>query len=100
MMSIGPQTYPHIHAGYEYLAKEFIGFTHTRIEGVGCLGSGGNILIKPIVNGNSTTQLLKKKKSRTRFLQCYIENGIQAQMQVKHNGLHQYLFPWLVRDCI
>jgi hypothetical protein len=29
---------------------------------VGCLGSGGNILIKPIVNGNSTTQLLKKKK--------------------------------------
>jgi hypothetical protein len=27
------------------------------------LGSGGNILIKPIVNGNSTTQLLKKKKA-------------------------------------
>jgi putative alpha-1,2-mannosidase len=95
MMSIGPQTYPHIHAGYEYLAKEFIGFTHTRIEGVGCLGSGGNILIKPIVNGNSTTQLLKKKeKAAPGSYSVTFENGIQAQMQVKHNfGLHQYLFP-------
>jgi putative alpha-1,2-mannosidase len=25
MMSIGPQTYPHIHSGYEH---EFLGFTH------------------------------------------------------------------------
>jgi hypothetical protein len=24
MMSIGPQTYPHIHAGYEYLAKRVL----------------------------------------------------------------------------
>ena len=50
MMSIGPQTNPHIHTGYDHYAKEFDGFTHTRIEGVGCTGSGGNILIKPILD--------------------------------------------------
>jgi putative alpha-1,2-mannosidase len=95
MMSIGPQTHPHIHAGYEYLAKDFIGFTHTRIEGVGCLGSGGNILIKPILSGNIDTQLLKKKeKASPGFYSVAFENGIQAQMQVRHNfGVHQYLFP-------
>lgn len=95
MMSIGPQTYPHIHAGYEYLAKEFIGFTHTRIEGVGCLGSGGNILIKPILNKNSATQLLKKKEDASPgFYSVSFQNGIQANMQVKHNfGIHHYVFP-------
>ncbi|MFT6065043.1 MAG: putative alpha-1,2-mannosidase, partial [Polaribacter sp.] len=51
MMSMGPQTNPHIHTGYEYYAKEFLGFTTTRIEGVGCIGSGGNILISPFIKG-------------------------------------------------
>src|SRR3954468_3191037 len=50
MLSIGPQTYPNLHMGYEHKAKTFLGFTHNRMEGVGCQGSGGNILIKPFVN--------------------------------------------------
>ncbi len=59
MMSIGPQTNPHNHTGYEHYTKEFDGFTHTHLEGVGCTGSGGNILIKPILEDNKDTQLLK-----------------------------------------
>lgn len=39
MLSIGPQTYPTTHMGYDHLAKKFNGFTHTRFEGVGCTGS-------------------------------------------------------------
>lgn len=95
MMSIGPQTYPHIHSGYEHRAKKFLGFTHTRIEGVGCMGSGGNLLIKPILDGDSETELLKKQESASPgFYQVAFENGIQAQMSVKHNfGIHQYKFP-------
>lgn len=95
MMSIGPQTYPHIHSGYEHLAKEFLGFTHSRIEGVGCLGSGGNLLIKPILDNDSNTLLLKKQESASPgFYQVAFENGIQAQMSVKHNfGIHHYEFP-------
>jgi putative alpha-1,2-mannosidase len=95
MMSIGPQTYPHIHSGYEHLAKEFLGFTHSRIEGVGCMGSGGNLLIKPILDGDKGTSLIKKEESAfPGFYGVAFENGIKAQMSVKHNfGIHHYEFP-------
>jgi putative alpha-1,2-mannosidase len=95
MMSIGPQTYPHIHAGYEQLAKEFLGFTHSRMEGVGCLGSGGNLLVKPILDGENATLLLKKQESASPgFYGVVFENGMEAQMSVKHNfGIHHYKFP-------
>ncbi|SDH06289.1 Putative alpha-1,2-mannosidase [Flavobacterium omnivorum] len=95
MMSIGPQTYPHIHSGYEHLAKEFRGFTHSRIEGVGCMGSGGNLLIKPILDGDTKTLLLKKQESASPgFYGVTFDNEIQAQMSVKHNfGIHHYKFP-------
>ncbi|MGO4819017.1 glycoside hydrolase domain-containing protein [Flavobacterium sp. W22_SRS_FP1] len=95
MMSIGPQTYPHIHSGYEHLAKEFLGFTHSRIEGVGCLGTGGNLLIKPIFDGDLSTPLIKKQESASPgFYAVAFENGIKAQMSVKHNfGIHHYEFP-------
>ena len=95
MMSIGPQTYPHIHSGYEHLAKEFRGFTHSRIEGVGCMGSGGNLLIKPILDGDTETLLLKKQESASPGIyKVAFENGIQAEMSVKQNfGIHHYEFP-------
>ena len=95
MMSIGPQTYPHIHSGYEHVAKEFKGFTHSRIEGVGCLGSGGNLLIKPILDGDDNTVLLKKQESASPGVyKVTFENGIKAAMSVKQNfGIHHYEFP-------
>ena len=95
MMSIGPQTYPHIHAGYEHLAKEFLGFTHSRIEGVGCMGTGGNLLIKPIFDGDVSAPLIKKQESASPgFYGVAFKNGIIAQMSVKHNfGIHHYEFP-------
>src|ERR1700744_4808675 len=61
MLDIGPQTYPNLHAGYEHKAKVFLGFTHGRLEGVVCMGSGGNILIKPI---NFADTVLIKKSER------------------------------------
>jgi putative alpha-1,2-mannosidase len=95
MMSIGPQTYPHIHSGYEHLAKEFLGFTHSRIEGVGCLGTGGNLLIKPILDSDIATSLIKKEESASPgFYEVTFDNGIQAEMSVKYNfGIHRYKFP-------
>ncbi len=95
MLSIGPQTRPHIHTGYEHYAKEFMGFTHTRIEGVGCTGSGGNILIKPILDQNKDTELLKdKEEGHPGFYRVSFQNGIEAQMGVDHNfGIEKYRFP-------
>jgi putative alpha-1,2-mannosidase len=95
MMSIGPQTNPHIHTGYDHYAKEFEGFTHTRIEGVGCTGSGGNILIKPVLQEDEHTLLIKKKEdAHPGFYSVSFENEIHAKMSVKTNfGIEHYEFP-------
>ena len=95
MMNLGPQTNPHQHTGYEYYAKQFDGFTHTRMEGVGCTGSGGNILIKPILNAEVDTKLIKKAQDAVPgFYHVNFENGIDAKLTVAQNlGMHQYSFP-------
>lgn len=95
MMSMGPQTTPHIHTGYEYYAKEFLGFTSTRIEGVGCVGSGGNILISPyLLEGDKTKLLKEKERANPGFYSVAFKNGIKAEMSVKHNfGIQRYHFP-------
>jgi len=95
MLSIGPQTYSHIHTGYEYYAKQYQGFTHTHLEGVGCTGSGGNILIKPIIDKDIHTVLLKSKQSASPgFYEVSFENGIHAAMSVNHNfGIENYSYP-------
>ena len=95
MMNLGPQTNPHQHTGYEYYAKEFDGFTHTRMEGVGCTGSGGNILIKPVLDGDRNTKLLRRlQEAEPGYYHVNFKNGIDVQLSVDQNfGLHQYEFP-------
>jgi len=95
-LSIGPQTYPSTHTGYEHLAKLFLGFTHNRFEGVGCQGSGGNLLVKPFLgsNPNSSSLYKKSEKASPGFYEVTFQNGISAAFTVKqHSGLHHYTFP-------
>lgn len=96
MLSIGPQTYPASHMGYEFLAKKFLGFTHNRFEGVGCMGSGGNILIKPFLGTrHQGAELIKSsEKAGPGFYQVGFENKIGARFTVSGNaGKHVYHFP-------
>jgi len=96
MLSIGPQTYPKTHTGYEYLAKKFLGFTHNRFEGVGCQGSGGNILIKPFLGGDpAKSELLKASdNANPGFYEVGFENKIKVKLAVLGNaGKHDYQFP-------
>lgn len=97
MMSMGPQTNPHIHTGYEYYAEEFLGFTTTRIEGVGCTGSGGNILISPFIKDPKENILLKEKEqANPAYYSVLFKNGIKTELSVKHNfGIQYYNFPAL-----
>lgn len=92
MLSVGPQTYPNLHMGYEHKAKTFLGFTHNRMEGVGCQGSGGNILIKPFVDN---TDLIKATESAgPGYYQVTFKNGIGTQIAVcKNAGVESYTFP-------
>lgn len=96
MLSIGPHTYPKLHAGYEYKAKVFLGFTHNRFEGVGCQGSGGNILIKPYLGTQPlTSALIKSSESAAPGnYQVGFSNHIKAAFTVVgKQGLEHYDFP-------
>ncbi|WP_414703893.1 glycoside hydrolase domain-containing protein [Pontibacter sp. 13R65] len=96
MLSIGPQTYPTTHMGYDHLAKQFLGFTHNRFEGVGCLGSGGNILVKPFLGDKpDASELIKAEESAgPGYYNVGFSNQIKAAVTVyKNNGLHRYQFP-------
>ncbi|MEH6407343.1 MAG: glycoside hydrolase domain-containing protein, partial [Leeuwenhoekiella sp.] len=94
MLSMGPQTNPANHTGYEHYAKEFLGFTNTHLEGVGCTGSGGNILITPVLTSDNKVLIKEKENARPGFYSVAFTNGISAQMSVKHNfGIQHYEFP-------
>jgi putative alpha-1,2-mannosidase len=96
MLSLGPQTYPNLHTGYEHLARKFLGFTHTRFEGVGCQGAGGNLLVKPFLGTDpAQTTLLKKTEHATPgYYGVTFDNGIGAELTVAQRfGLHRYHFP-------
>lgn len=96
MLSIGPQTYPNLHMGYEHKAKVFLGFTHNRFEGVGCQGSGGNILIKPFLGDDAGTSILNKvtEQAGPGFYQVAFSNHIAAKIAVYQNaGVENYSFP-------
>jgi len=96
MLSICPQTYPKTHTGYEYLAKKFLGFTHNRFEGVGCQGSGGNILIKPFLGAEpAKTELIKRtEQASPGYYEVGFENQIKAKLTVLGNsGKEIYQFP-------
>lgn len=96
MMSIGPQTYPSTHTGYEHLASEFLGFTHHRFEGVGCMGSGGNLLVRPFHGTyDKKDKLLKGEESAAPgYYHVGFRNGIDASFAVyQKTGVHRYRFP-------
>lgn len=95
LMSIAPQTYPKLHTGYEYKARTFLGFTHNRIEGVGCTGSGGNILITPYAGPADASVLTKAAEAASPgFYSVSFTNGISAAFAVNGNaGIEEYHFP-------
>jgi putative alpha-1,2-mannosidase len=95
MLSIGPQTYPNLHMGYEHRAKTFLGFTHNRFEGVGCMGSGGNIMITPFTgNADSCTLIKATEKAGAGSYAVSFTNGIAASfVVVDKTGLEDYTFP-------
>jgi len=95
MLSIGPETYPNLHMGYEHKAKIFLGFTHNRFEGVGCKGSGGNILIKPFSGTNADQELIKANEAAgPGWYNIGFTNHINARVAVNgRQGMEVYSFP-------
>lgn len=93
-LSIVPQTNPTLHMGYEFLAKEVVGFTHNRMEGVGCKGSGGLILVKPHLADPLGTLHKSTENAGPGFYEIGFKEQITTKIAVVDNfGMHQYHFP-------
>ncbi len=95
-----PDTNPIAHAGYDYDAKEIIGFSNTRFSGVGCKGVGGNIRILPfsISKGDSIPKALRYSKETEKASPGYysvtLNNRIKTQLTASRQvAFHQYTFP-------
>lgn len=66
LVKLSPDTYPHAtldHVGYDYKKTQIQGFSHTRIEGVGGQGAGGDILVTP-----TYVQYTQRPKAETRAM--------------------------------
>lgn len=109
MVKLGPETDPTNHSGYNYRAEKIKGFTHNRMEGVGCVGSGGNILVLPGTGPPSAASRQYQKQSE-KALPGYYEVilgdtlPIRSELTVTNaTGWHRYTFPassqaWLMID--
>jgi putative alpha-1,2-mannosidase len=93
-LSIVPYTNPGTHTGYEHLAKEIKGFTHNRLEGVGCMGSGGLILIRPFIKNDIKPLNKIDEHAQPGYYALKTAEGIQVEVAVNNDfGREQYTFP-------
>ena len=94
--TLGPETYPKTHTGYEHKARVFLGFTHGRLEGVGCRGSGGNLLIKPFLGTlPAACELIKKQETASPgYYEVSFKDGIATAFTIKERlAVEHYHFP-------
>ncbi|WP_186525799.1 GH92 family glycosyl hydrolase [Seonamhaeicola sediminis] len=100
MVKPGPDTRPVGHSGYEYMAKEIIGFSNTRFSGVGCRGVGGNLRVLPFVisEGDSIPNRIRFSKeseqAQAGYYKVMLNNGVETQLTATQQvSFHQYTFP-------
>ena len=100
MVHLGPDTVIRSHSGYDYDVEFTLGFSHTRIDGVGCNGVGGDVRVLPGTSTQSDASLAMYKDTEIAEPGYYgVElgdeaNPIRAEMTVTaHAGLHRYQFP-------
>ena len=107
MIKLGPDTYPsglngRAHAGYNYTDKKIVGFSQVRIDGMGCNGVGGNVLIMPVIGHPGLTPekyASTYDKSSERASPGFYEvkltdyNIDVALTATNHVGFHRYIFP-------
>jgi len=98
MVKLGPDTLIRSHSGYEYSVPTTTGFSHTRIDGVGSKGAGGNLKILPGVGEQTIFALWMGKKTEVAEPGYYaIDLGSSRQIPAEmtateHVGFHRYLF--------
>ncbi len=108
LVKLGPETDPRGHAGYDYSANLIRGFSINRMEGVGCSGSGGNILVKPGLGEDNKSGYPYDKTSEKASPGYYGVNfqapDIKAELTVSNGtGWQKFTYPvsgpaWIMID--
>jgi predicted alpha-1,2-mannosidase len=120
IVKLSPDTYPHtndVHAGYDYKEDQIAGFSHTRVEGVGGQGAGGDVLVtptyvqyteKPSMESRAQSFTHEKESAAPGYYQVDLTPNtglndgtadtsmgtIQAEMTATtRTGVHKYTFP-------
>lgn len=83
------------HTGYQYEQPVMLGFSHTRLDGIGCQGAGGAVKMRPASRQAEGALYIKLLETAVpgsysaRFL-----DGIQADLTVSTRvGMHRYAWP-------
>lgn len=101
LVKLGPDSDGNAHSGYYYEDQHLEGFSHLRVDGVGCNGGGGNILLKPGI-GEFTKDRSKYKERYDKnsetaspgYYSVRLNSGIEAELTVSPRvGMHRYTFP-------
>lgn len=96
MIKPGPDTKPAGQSGYNFLADAITGFSQTRVSGVGCTGTGGNLRLLPFIN---TTNGIEKTDKSTEVAQAgyysvRLTNGIKAEVTAgRTTAIYRLTYP-------
>ncbi|MDB5977995.1 MAG: putative alpha,2-mannosidase [Nevskia sp.] len=102
LVKLGPETGGASHTGYQYQNPALLGFSHTRLEGIGCAGAGGTLLLKPAL-GLITSDAYDKSSEQAApgYYTVTFNNGLLAELTASVRvGMHRYAFPASARDAM
>lgn len=96
MIKPGPDTNPIGQAGYDFSADAIIGFSQTRISGVGCSGAGGNLRLLPFISTSNTTEKMDKSTeiAQAGYYSVKLTNGIKVEITAgRTSAIYHFIYP-------
>ncbi|TKG94665.1 glycoside hydrolase family 92 protein [Puteibacter caeruleilacunae] len=95
-----PDSDPIGHSGYNFESDKIFGFSNTRFSGVGCKGTGGNLLMTPFVgtinidNPGSFKVDKSTEIAEPGYYAIEMTNGVKAELTATRQiAIHRYHFP-------
>ncbi len=96
MIKPGPDTSPIGQSGYDFLAGTLIGFSQTRISGVGCTGAGGNLRLLPFVSTSNATEKIDKSTevAQAGYYSVKLINGVLVEITAgRTSAIYRFIYP-------
>lgn len=94
LVSVGPDSDPPSHPGYDYDVPAVSGISVTRMSGVGGEGTGGNLRVRPALPGQPLQRVAGSEKAQPGYYEVLFDNGVKASLTAtRHCALERYSFP-------